>query len=109
MAINNINDFIKTNEVLNDLGHTLKNMYVDDSLFKNDQALSILTEETYKVLLQIDVVKESLEKDTNVLKTAETFNVTTESVVDDIIRLLLASTVAKQALIIRNTIKNEEE
>ena len=93
-------DFVTTNEVLDNLSVTLKGMFADDPIFGQGEALKDLTEKTYNVMCHMDASCEELEIDPGIQKTADKFGITKESVIDDVSKVMLYSTIAKQALTI---------
>jgi len=93
-------DFIIANEVLDNLSTTLKNMFADDVTFGYGEEFKKLTERTYEVMCHMEAANEELEKDPGILQTAHKFSITTESVIEDISKIMMYSTIAKQGLII---------
>lgn len=93
-------DFVTTNEVLDNLSTTLKNMFADDPTFGHGEAFNKLTERTYDVMCHMDASCADLEKDDGILQTAERFGITPESVIEDVSKIMMYSTIAKQALTI---------
>jgi len=93
-------DFVTTNDVLDNLSTTLKNMFADDPTFGHGEAFNKLTERTYDVMCHMDASCTDLEKDPGILQTAEKFNITPESVIEDVAKIMMYSTIAKQALTI---------
>jgi hypothetical protein len=102
-------DFVATNEVLNDLGTTLKNMFADDPIFGHGQGFKDLTEKTYNVMCHMDATHEGLETDQGIKQTAKMFGVTEESVMEDVVKVMMYSTIARQALTIDMLTKLLEE
>ena len=93
-------DFVTTNEVLDNLSTTLKNMFENDPTFGHGDAFKKLTERTYDVMCHMDASCEELETDPGILQTAERFGITPESVIEDVSKIMMYSTIAKQALTI---------
>jgi len=105
-------DFVTTNEVLDNLSTTLKNMFSEDPTFGHGEAFNKLTERTYDVMCHMDASCEDLEKDPGILQTAERFGITSESVIEDISKIMMYSTIAKQALtieILTGLLEEEDE
>lgn len=102
-------DFVKTQDALNNISDTLKQMYLDDPLFGTPEALQTLTERTYEVMEHTDAYENQLANDTSVINTAKKLDMTLQEVINDISFVMLYSTIAKQSLIIEQlTIRLEE-
>lgn len=97
---NEMLDFIEKQEIMDNLGYTLKKLHGDDEFFSSKENLEILTVKTYEVMKYMEKVNEGLSEDPGVQFTSKNLDVPIEKVVADISDIMLMSTVARQALLL---------
>ncbi len=112
MTKNKMTDFVASNEVLDNLSTTLKNMFAADDVFGQGEAFIKLTERTFDVMCHMDETCEGLLKDQGIRDTAERFSITKDTVIEDIAKIMMYSTIARQALTIealKEALNNSDE
>lgn len=105
---NSLTDFVEKQEILNNIQTSIKRIYADDEMMQSEEFLAELTRRTLSVIEHFDVVFENLILEEGIKETAERFEVSTGKIAQDIIEIMMFSTIARQNIIIE-TLQGEEE
>lgn len=102
MKKNKLTDFVEQQEILNNIQTSIKKLYAGDEELNNDEFLSKLTIKTLDVMNYIDSTIDNLLDDDNIKQVAIEYGTTVEDIIQDMMDILLASTIARQLMLIEN-------
>lgn len=105
---NSLTDFVEHQEILNNIQTSIKRIYADDEMINNEEFLAELTRRTLSVIEHFDDVFENLILEEGIKNTANTFGVPTGKIAQDIVEVMMFSTIARQNIIIE-TLQGDEE
>lgn len=105
---NSLTDFVEKQEILNNIQTSIKKIYAGDEMMGSEEFVAELTRRTLDVIEHFDAVFENLILEPGIKDTAEKFEVPTGKIAQDIIEIMMFSTIARQNIIIE-TLQGEEE
>ena len=103
----NMTDFVKHQELLNDIRTSINRIYADDDIKYDSELMEEMTKRTLEIIIYMDRVTRDLYDDPELDAAADEFNTTKEYIVQDIINVMLYSTIARQSILIEEL--NTEE
>jgi len=103
----NLKDFSKKQETLNNIQTAITKLYANDEAFADKESLDILTAKTYDTIMYMEDVFKELITQPEAEDMASKLSTTKEDIANDIIEIMMFSTIARQALIIENFIREE--
>ena len=105
-----LNNFVKTQDTLNNIADILEKLYMNDPIMTNEEAFNELTERTYNLLMETDDQIDVMLNDQELLDSIEAVDVSAPiEAIKDIIHIMVHSTIAKQSIIIDHLLNKIEE
>ena len=105
-----LNNFVKTQDALNNIADILEKLYISDPIIKNEDAFNELTERTYNMLLETDDHMDIMLNDSEIVTVVESIGEEAPvEAVKDMIHIMIHSTMAKQSIIIDQLLMRIEE
>lgn len=97
-----LNNFVRTQTVLNNIADILEKLYISDPIIQNEEAFNELTERTYNMLLETDENIEIMVNDQEILDSLAAIDEEENPLetVKDMAHIMIHSTMAKQSIII---------
>lgn len=105
-----LNNFVKTQDTLNNIADILEKLYMSDPIMTNEEAFNELTERTYNLLMETDDQIDVMLNDQELLDSIEAVDGSEPiEAIKDIIHIMVHSTIAKQSIIIDHLLNKIEE
>jgi len=96
-----LNNFVRTQDALNNIADILEKLYISDPIIKNEDAFNELTERTYSMLVETDEHMDMMLNDSEMMEIVEALGEEDPvETVKDMLHIMSHSTMAKQSIII---------
>lgn len=105
----NMKNFVEHQEILNNIKTSIVKLYANDGALEDDNFLAELTVKTLEVINHMDDIFDGLLEDPGIISVAEQFDCAPEKIAQDVVEIMMFSTIARQNMLIEELRNSDDE